>query len=261
MKRYTLILLFGLLGFLGYGQGVSFLTSGNTSMAFSKTYKEFASSYNEHFIDDLDNNLSNRFQFNTGYTFGVGYGIYGHFFGLCYESIQSKNQASYSTGGKRIFESINNGLQLKGLFASSDDKGISLLGSVGIKMSRQIIVAKYEYADGTVSMGKDKSLNGEYSWLQANFSIGAGVKYKIADMLSIYGEANFSVRPVLVPISLTDYHDGKASSLANTPTGIPTDYTDFLDKQSTFDYDVDKYVKNDFHHFTINIGLIWTVGL
>lgn len=171
---------YGVYFYGGYGFGMTRLGS----------FKDFADSYNSYYgtsgQDILDSELK-PFRTCSGYMFGGGIRIGPMCFSMSYVQMKSVTEVDIKGGNKRVFT-----------------YGMRIPARIGIGFCIPYVIAEfttgfgtpylmagYQYTDGTISYGRERSLNGIYKTVGFTFGANVAGKFPIAKIFAL--TAGFAV--------------------------------------------------------------------
>lgn len=137
--------------------------SVNYMFGFSKStsFGKFVDSYNKVFEADLTHKLNNIGSV-YGYSFSFEGAISMFYGGLNIMHLNGKSYATFTNGLKRYFSLENSAWIIPIGFGNFVNNGGYFFGALGIGMSNMVMSSYARYADGTISMGNERVLNGAY---------------------------------------------------------------------------------------------------
>lgn len=142
--------------------GFTFYFGGAAAFLLHPSFGEFTDGYNSYYgasgLNILDKELKN-FGGAYGYRFGMQYHSKMKIgFSVNYEQLVSRTSADITGGGKQHFTHV----------VRSSSLGVSTLLNhfrfdFKLGIAAPVIESSYEYADGTISFGREQLLNGIYT--------------------------------------------------------------------------------------------------
>lgn len=207
------------------------------------SFGEFVDSYNSYYgssgLNILDGKLKN-FKTQYGYRFGATYYLpMGVGLGMSYEQQYSHQSVGLTNGNKRHFTHISRNSCFNFSFLKNHVRFDFRIG-----IAFPVVESAYEYADGTISTGRDKNFNGIYAGVSFFTGADLALTFNVTSRISI------DLGVTISGMGLGEYSDenwvkGEARIGATGPTYlyvIPTDVAS-ASTVSYMEYDSDKSVK------------------
>jgi hypothetical protein len=251
MKK-SLLLIIATLGLSPlFGQAFSAYIVPQFQNLSSSTFKQFRSSYNTRFVDDLDKELSPGL--GRGMVYGISFGTLSgntddnpFVFGFEYSRTSQMHRATFNDAAVRSFKTKNNVFAINmGL-----DFGIELIEGdyishylfirpeVGLGLGSSKIIA--DFKSGT-SGKTDLDINGTYKTTSGNAMVGIGFSYLVGYVgIKFYTRYN-------TQFFATGMHN------PDRETGEDRLYMDVRNYNSGI---IGDEVRNDFKYLQFGIGLV-----
>ncbi|TNE53887.1 MAG: hypothetical protein EP338_10185 [Bacteroidetes bacterium] len=242
--------------------GFGFESGFRTAMGHSKTFKQFARSYNSHFADDIDKELSSSFSFPYGWALSTDFSISGFYGALRFHEVQGHNKVKFKSGAARTFKREQFMYSVLAGFGTQDSD-FAFNASVGLAFGTDRIISMYQYADGTKSIGREKFLNGVYDAGHYAYIASVGGAVTIAEPFCVYMRAEYILGTFVgLKGPLDDSHWNRSLEvLSNYPTGIPTDVEKWEELQGEIGaYSSEDFVHADWKGFRLEIGIRFQIN-
>lgn len=255
-KMKKKILLIGFIGFqLSTFSQMGFEVGFRSGKVSSKSLDEFTNTFNAYHQSIITEPLD-----DLGMTYGWGAGMdyeVGGFFGaLRFSDVKANTQVTYNSGGIRHFDLSQFMSTVTCGFGKNLEEFAFHLG-VGMAVGKDVITSYYEYADGTMSIGKDKILNGVYEGLHFSYVADLTAAVGLGGGFMIYAHLDYLFGSFAkLDFTMDEWHwDKSLDAYYHTPEGLPLDYAEWMALQGTFTYPVDKFVKTDMNGLRFEVGL------
>lgn len=237
MNRILLLFFsFFLLNTLQAQVGGGFSVGYRGGMMRSKTFSQFRDGYNELYKAQSEKGLSG-FGLGSGYALNGDINANGFVAALRFSHYQTKDRIRFNSGGERTFKleetyftmAMGGGIQAKRAHFNL---------TLGMIVGRNEIEGSYQYTNGMVSYGGERTLNGIYKTMR----VGGSARMEFSFLFFYFG---------------TEYIFGSNKSKLNDnlrTDGIPTNYPAWL-SQPSWDYGDDDFIQADFNGLRFELGL------
>lgn len=204
-----------------------------------KSFDQFQQSYSAFYKNSIKKDF-------TGFKIGNGYAVNGDMtvgafvLGIRYSRYYSKNEVSFTSGGKRHFNARQSLLATAMGFGYQGENG-HIQGTMALLIGNERINSFYEYSDGTKSFGSERGLNGVYDAIRMGWSGRFEASY---NYFYLAGEYVFGkIAGIGSPLD----------DLFMESNGLPTSYDRWV--KDPISYGVEEFVLPDMNGLRVEFGL------
>lgn len=221
-----------------------------------KTFSQFADTYSGYWSTLLEKPIKGLGMTN-GWAAGIDYEISGVYSSLRISKVSAHESAKFISGGQRHFDFSQFLTTFTTGFGMQKEEGSFHVG-VGFALGTDRIETYYEYADGTISYGHDKTLNGIYQGMHFSYLADAGFAYTIFDGIMAYAQLDFLFGNFgKTEWELIEWHPDRQLDIFNPgPSGLQTNYAGFDPNAPT-----DQDVRSDMNGFRFELGVRYQFNL